>query len=119
MYCNCIFQICRQFDSPKALLRAKYNVEKYYPVVGVLEKFNETLRVLEEVMPQYFKGASNVDYTEGYKKEKLFNSNRPKPPRIMETTKLIMKANMTHEFEFYEFCVQRLQNQFDALIKPK
>ena len=94
-------------------------MEKYYPVVGVLEKFNETLTVLEEVMPQYFTGASNVDYTEGYKKEKFLNSKSPKPPRITEMAKSIMKANMTHEFEFYEFCVQRLQNQFDALIKQK
>ena len=94
-------------------------MERYYPVVGVLEKFNETLTVLEAVMPQYFKGASNVDYTEGYKLEKRMNSDRTKPSKILGMTKSIIKGNMTYEFEFYDFCVQRLQNQFDTITKPK
>ena len=111
--------MCRQFDSPEALLMAKYNVEKYYPVVGVLEKFNETLAVLENKMPRYFRGASNVDFMEGYKNEKQLNSKRKKPPKMSQMTKQIIKANMTNEIEFYEFCAQRLQKQFDALTNLK
>eukprot|EP00240_Pyramimonas_obovata_P018173 CAMPEP_0118948344 /NCGR_PEP_ID=MMETSP1169-20130426/47649_1 /TAXON_ID=36882 /ORGANISM="Pyramimonas obovata, Strain CCMP722" /LENGTH=64 /DNA_ID=CAMNT_0006894745 /DNA_START=67 /DNA_END=257 /DNA_ORIENTATION=- len=37
--------------------RAEYNVQHKYLVVGVLEKVLKFLRVLEEMLPAYFKGA--------------------------------------------------------------
>ena len=40
-----------------ALELAKRNVHMYYPVVGVLEMFNEFLHALEVLMPRYFDGA--------------------------------------------------------------
>ena len=36
---------------------AKANVEKFYPVVGITENIDMTLKVLEVKMPQYFKDA--------------------------------------------------------------
>jgi dermatan/chondrotin sulfate uronyl 2-O-sulfotransferase UST len=41
-------------------------VEKYYPVVGVLEELNATLEVLEHEIPYYFKGVENM-----YKKKMI------------------------------------------------
>ena len=42
----------------KAVSIAKLNIEKYYPVVGVLEEFNTTMMVLEEKLPVFFNGAT-------------------------------------------------------------
>ena len=44
----------------KAVSIAKLNIEKYYPVVGVLEEFNTTMMVLEEKLPVFFNGATRV-----------------------------------------------------------
>ena len=35
---------CAEFNSERALLRAKENVDKFYAVVGVVESMNKTLR---------------------------------------------------------------------------
>lgn len=53
---------CAEFNSEEVLQRAKENVEKFYPVVGVLENLNQSLTVMEHFMPQIFKGASKVNY---------------------------------------------------------
>ena len=48
---------CEIFGSRQALEIAKRNVEKYYAVVGVLEKMQESLEVLENYVPAFFKNA--------------------------------------------------------------
>lgn len=42
--------------------KAKRNVEKHYSVVGVLEEMDVTLKVLENYIPRFFTGASQVYY---------------------------------------------------------
>lgn len=44
--------------------RAKRAVEKHYAVVGVLEDLNSTLTVLENYIPKFFQGASQVYWSE-------------------------------------------------------
>lgn len=39
---------------------AKSNVERYYPVVGVLEELHKTLEVLEKKIPYFFKGVRKI-----------------------------------------------------------
>lgn len=51
---------CKDFNSQRVLDEAKANVEKHYPVVGVIEELNKTLAVMEHEMPQYFQGAQKV-----------------------------------------------------------
>ena len=36
------------------------NVDRFYSVVGVLEELDLSLRVMEEFLPRYFAGASEV-----------------------------------------------------------
>lgn len=52
----------RPFNTQGALERAKRAVENEYAVVGVLEDLNVTLKVLENYIPRFFTGASNVYY---------------------------------------------------------
>jgi len=43
-----------------ALARAQENVERSFPVVGFLEDLAITFKVLEIVIPEFFKGISDV-----------------------------------------------------------
>ena len=45
---------CDEFGSEKALKIAKAHVEKYYSVVGIIEKWQESLQLLEHYVPSYF-----------------------------------------------------------------
>ena len=53
------FMSPRVLSNKWALQQAKFNTEKYYSVVGILEKLDDTLRVLENYIPRFFSGASN------------------------------------------------------------
>jgi len=51
---------CSEFDGRWAIEEAKRNVEKHYAVVGVLEEFELTLKVLEAYVPRFFQGAEAI-----------------------------------------------------------
>ena len=91
---------------------AKNNVEKYYAVVGILEKWQETLEVFENYLPAFFKDVRKI--YNGYMKERPINSNNIKP-KIPQYIKDKVAANFTIEIEFYEFCKQRFYRQFLAI----
>lgn len=103
---------CAKFNSVEAMQRAKANVERYYAVVGVLEEMNKTLAVLENYIPRFFEGATEI-YHEEAKLAKM-NSNSYKPP-VAEYVKDIVRKNFTNEMEFYNFCKQRLHQQYMAI----
>ena len=93
---------------------AKMNVEKYYPVVGITENMNMTLRVLEAKMPEYFEGGWDA-YFEDKEVKRFRMKNNYKLP-VSDEVLEILRQNMTNEIEFYEFCKQRLQSQYDELL---
>ena len=94
---------------------AKANVEKYYPVVGITENINMTLKVAEHQMPQYFQGAFHTYHTDPeVRKFRMKNAYKlPVSPEVMA----MVRANFTHEIEFYEFCRQRLLRQYAQLAE--
>lgn len=49
-----------QRNSKWALERAKANAIRWYPVIGILDRMDETLQVLESSFPQFFEGAKLV-----------------------------------------------------------
>merc|ERR1719189_1426253 len=107
---------CSGFNTDVALRKAKYNVEKHYAVVGVLEDFNRTLAVLEHYIPKIFKGSLGV-YRKMLKSEHpLPNENKHKHP-LDKTTRDILQKNFTREMEFYDFCKQRLHRQYMRMVE--
>ena len=94
--------------------RAMANVEKFYPVVGIIENMNMTLKVLEKTMPEYFEGASEIYFSHSFLSENLHKTKNKK--LVSENSINIIRKNFTHEIEFYEFCKQRLQLQYDQYI---
>ncbi|XP_046746616.1 heparan sulfate 2-O-sulfotransferase pipe-like isoform X2 [Diprion similis] len=104
---------CRPFNTVGALERAKLAVEKHYAVVGILEDINSTLTVLENYIPKFFRGATDVYWDEVNSFTKI-NRNFFKPP-VSEEVKDLVRKNFTREIEFYQFCRQRLYKQLRAL----
>ncbi|KAG8041007.1 hypothetical protein G9C98_001995 [Cotesia typhae] len=104
---------CMPFNTVGALERAKLSVEKHYAVVGVLEDINTTLTVLENYIPQFFEGATEL-YWDEMNSFKKINRNSFKPP-VSEAIKEMVRKNFTREIEFYQFCRQRLHRQLRAL----
>lgn len=51
---------CVKWNSPNSIKQAKLNVDKYFPVVAVLEYIDESLFVLERMLPRYFTHATDV-----------------------------------------------------------
>ena len=101
-------------NSHEAMMIAKQNVEKYYPVVGITENMNMSLKVLEKKMPEYFEGGWDAYFNNEEVKKKRWKNNFKLP--VSEEVRNILKRNMSYEIEFYEFCKQRLQSQYDQLL---
>ena len=59
---------CPVHNSRWALNRAIENVEKHFPVVGVLEDLDVSLKLMQKVLPQYFQGIWDIN---GHKKREL------------------------------------------------
>ena len=111
------FQVCHNLNDEKAMQIAKKNVVKNFPVVGVLEMYNITLKVLESKLPQYFKGAilvSNKSFLNAYKKEKAANHGDVKP-KVSQKVREIIEKKLHNEIDFYRFCVQRLKQQYSQI----
>lgn len=100
---------CNQFEDDHALNIAKHNVENYYSVVGVLERWYDSLDVFEHFLPRYFTNAREAYRL--YMNDQPKNSNNIKP-KIPQWIKDKIAANMTKEIEFYEFCKQRFHRQY-------
>ena len=107
---------CSEFEGEKALQRAKKNVEKHYAVVAVLEEMNKSLYVLENYIPKYFRNSRKL-YEELMKETRKngVNKNLYKPKLPKELRNRLMQ-NFTLEIEFFEFCKDRLQKQYLALL---
>ena len=87
---------------------AKRNVDRYYAVVGVLEEFEKSIRVLEAFIPRYFKGASETFLSMPAVNKNIYR------PKVSLKTKQLVRKNMTKEYEFYNYCRQRLHKQYLA-----
>ncbi|XP_076336643.1 uronyl 2-sulfotransferase-like isoform X2 [Tachypleus tridentatus] len=97
---------CLVHNHPWALWQAKQNIEKFYPVVGVLEDMNTTLIVLERRLPRFFRGALKLYHNTGIRR----NQNTHKE-EVSEEIKDLLRANLTAEYELYFFIKRRLRQQ--------
>nr|CAI5818745.1 unnamed protein product [Callosobruchus analis] len=96
----------RELNIDWALQIAKSNVEKYYTVVGVLEKLNDTMDVLEQKIPYFFKGAKKI-----YGQELLGISKNKYVPKVSDVIRKRLIESLAKELEFYDWIKARLQRQ--------
>ena len=79
-----------------------------FSVVGVVEKMDDSLRVLEEYLPLFFRGIS--EYENVTENE---NSNQPCKANVSDHAKTILKEKFDENFEneFYRYAEERLELQ--------
>merc|ERR1719266_124791 len=106
-------EYCRNFNDDTALAKAMENIEKYYLVVGVLEDFSLTVKVLEKYIPHYFRGITKM-YSDQYDNLSTMSRNIYKP-EVDEKVKDLIRQNLTNEIALFQFCRKRLHEQLFAL----
>jgi len=99
---------CSSLGNPLALQRAKYNVENYFTVVGVLEHLNESAAVFEHLLPDWFGGMKELVAEEGVKNKNVMRDKM----KISEEVRQVMKSRLKDLFDLYEFVKQKLFRQY-------
>ena len=100
---------CIEFNSERALQKAMAVVDEHYSVVGILEDLNGTFQALENYVPRFFK---NINSRFNKAKEEVKNKNyNPNKKRIPNTLRKTLEHKFSNDFEFYDFCKQRLHMQ--------
>lgn len=98
---------CRS-PSRWALEQAKQCVIKNYLVVGLVEEFDDFVKVLEKLLPRFFKGAYKtwkIPDTTLHRKAAISQTRNKQQPS--ENVIAIAKERMTLEYEFYDFIKER------------
>ena len=88
------------------------NFDKHFSVVGVTELFNQSIRVLENHLPRYFRGIDQVISNDPSLLKTNTNGFKPKVSRAIKSA---IAANMTREIDFYFYAKQRLLRQYLSL----
>jgi hypothetical protein len=104
---------CLSLNEEWALQEAKRNIEKSYQVIGILEHMDITLRVLQNKLPKFFTGVSQLYFN---KKEIHKNKNNSKE-NVTNKIKQLLRDNLTNEYELYYFALQRLYKQNYEIIR--
>ncbi|ROT84992.1 Heparan sulfate 2-O-sulfotransferase 1 [Penaeus vannamei] len=104
---------CRQVGSRWALNQAKYHLENYYSVVGVLEELSLSLRVLQHYLPRFFNNVGALELGSGH----VVLNERPKEykPTVTNATKGMLRSVLKEDLELYQFARQRLYLQARAI----
>ncbi|XP_059097757.1 uronyl 2-sulfotransferase-like [Tigriopus californicus] len=104
---------CEEPKSSWALQMAKFNVEKWFPAIGVAEKWKETLIVASKRIPSYFQDI--MDFSLWYQKERTNSLLQPSYPdpwsRLTSQAQENLKTTLKDELEFYEYLKQRIIRQ--------
>ena len=98
---------CQKAGLPEALQRAKYNVESYYSVVGIMQDLKRTVKLFQSYLPLFFQNVMEIF------DEKLKLNVNKYPGINNETYELLMNLpQIQGEFEFYDFVIQRFEDQY-------
>ena len=94
-------------NSLDALKKAKYNVEKHYFFVGVVDRMEETLKLLEYLLPQFYKGALDLYKKTGGPRNIRFHFQ----PKLSDEGTAYLKNLLEYNYDFYNFVSQRMSRQ--------
>ena len=98
---------CGRLNNRAALERAKNNIERYFKVVGILEDFELSLKVMETALPKFFNGAAKM-YSNSSKK----SHNKGKSHVILtQENERLLRDKWAVDYELLDFVRKRLYDQ--------
>ena len=108
-------KFCRNLEDGSALTKAIHNIDANFEVVGVTEKMEETLQVLEHKLPRFFGGALEEYKAMQGDPEAITNIRNYPSPSKEEV--MILKNNLKGEYRIYDYVRKKLDQQYKELIK--
>ncbi|KAL6261751.1 hypothetical protein P5V15_006840 [Pogonomyrmex californicus] len=97
---------CIEQNNTWAMERAKANVIRWYPVVGILDYMEESLNALTVEFPYFFKGATRI-YDHFRPKERDWSI----PSTKSRFKDAVLNKVLAQEIEFYQWLKSRLFDQ--------
>ena len=97
-----------------SLQKAKAAVEQQYSVVGLSERRNVSLAVMEAFLPSWFSQATSMEEEKGSKREMV---NSHPEPGGQTRTELMRRLEL--DYNFYYFCLQRLEMQWKSILRDR
>ncbi|XP_076059452.1 uronyl 2-sulfotransferase homolog pip-like [Oratosquilla oratoria] len=102
---------CMQIGNKGAMQRAKRHVEMYYSVVGLIEEFPLSMKVLQEYVPRFWSNVTSSKLSTGKMKRNRASAH----PDVSPDTLRRLRDLLREDLEFYSFVKQRLHKQAEAL----
>ncbi|XP_072043411.1 uronyl 2-sulfotransferase-like [Amphiura filiformis] len=95
-------------DLKWSLNEAKRRVEEEYLIVGLLEDYESTLKLMEKLAPSLFKGIV-TDYKADIRKKESekYQTNFKKP--ISAEVRAILREKLDLTYQFYDFVKTKLE----------
>ncbi|XP_047495848.1 uncharacterized protein LOC125043658 [Penaeus chinensis] len=93
----------------RSLQMAKHVVERVFVVVGIQEELDNTLLVLQHLLPNFFGGATEIEY-------KNWNIQASKPPTSNKTLAVLQRW-LKVDLEFYDYLKQRFHKQLERVTE--
>ncbi|XP_032679897.1 uronyl 2-sulfotransferase-like [Odontomachus brunneus] len=99
---------CLEQNNTWALARAKANVVRWYPVVGILDYMEESLDAFALEFPYFFKGAARIYEQFRPREKRPAVSTVPLKLRVKDAS---LRIALAQEVEFYHWLKSRLLNK--------
>ena len=91
-------------------------MQNFY-VIGVLEQFDETLKLFEKMMPDFFKGASDIWKSQRMQDKRESTRTRNRTEMSEEAKNVITSGLLKHETDIY-FMIKALFNHRVKRLLP-
>jgi len=105
-FCGCD-DICKNLHSlnpsrrEQALELTRRNILQNFYVIGVLEQFDDTLKLFEKMMPDFFKGASDIWKSQRMQDKRESTRTRNRTEMSQEAKNVITAGLLRHEMDIY------------------
>lgn len=114
----CIKNMAHEIDSENKrrsiLERARIFIARQYYVVGIVENFDSTLKLLEKILPGYFRGSYKLFQT-SESVRKHFVDEYVGINKASNATKLLLKTSvLRYEYDLYLFARAKFEMQLIA-----
>lgn len=90
-----------EIPSRKRLEYAKKVLDEEYVLVGITEEFENTLRLLEQLLPEYFDGA--LEIWKQHSSAKKSTASKKNDVLTIESKEKLRRDNLADEYELYDY----------------
>lgn len=95
--------------------RAKQRMLSDYFVIGVLEQFEDSLRVFEKLLPRYYRGALDVYQSKNIQQTRNQTKSLNKRSLPDEPIRKLREGTLKHEYDLYHFARQLFNERLKDL----